>query len=148
MFKSHTLQNVDNLRPLIDEYILDLGMQDMTTTDYIITNMSATLQMGNGRLMSDDPENPTSMIWATVGKSVLIDKTLLMTSIVYIKKNKRGNSDLVKDLMSSLELVGQFSGCDKIYGGDWKLSESESAAEMWKKSEYNEQESFFVKELN
>lgn len=148
MFKSHTVQNVEILRPLIDEYIVDMDFQDRTDTDYILTNILASLQNGTGRLMTDNPENPTAIIWATVCQNIVFKTSGLAGNIIYVKKSARGNAELIKDMMESLELAARFSGCDEIYGAKWHPKYGESAEKMWVKSDYVQRESYFVKELN
>jgi len=148
MFKSHTPNTVENLRPLIDEYIKNMGGTEITNVDYIINNMVISLQAGTGRLLSDTLEDPSSMVWASVGKSLVLDKNILACSIVYTKESKRGSVGIVKNLLKSIELAAQFSNCDQIYGASWAAKSAETSKRMWIKSGFVEQETYFVKNLN
>lgn len=135
------------LKPLLEAFIAELGLGARTDADYVLNGMAASINARQASVFVDSVDAPGAFAWCLYNKGMLLNQTLCIVPIIFIRKDLRGNRDKVSHLMESIETAAKFNSCHSIYGGDWKALGVESAGPMWAKSGFFEQESFFVKHL-
>lgn len=142
-------ERLNNLIPLIEEYIVELGLSKRTTVDYIIGKMMEKLITETTVIMVDDNEKPTMFFWGDPVQSRIVDEKLFVVGTIFIIKEKRGQKDRIIELMKAIEDTAKYQSCVRVCGGAWLEKENpfDSARNMWIKNGYTEQELFFTKKI-
>lgn len=146
--KPITINKIHKLDLLLNEYIKEMELTDLTSTSYVITTMIQTLSQGNAIILVDDVDNPKMLIWGIVNSSAFLNKTTFHVAGIYIHKDKRGVKDNVILLMQCVEKAAKLKKCDVVFGASWYTSDvKEKASNMWLKSNYKKMETLYIKEI-
>lgn len=141
--ENHNLYAIGGLMNML---IDDMNIKDRSSTQYIMGNMSKHITIGNGGVFVDNLEDPTCLIWYVINQSALLNQKMFQIPLFFVREDKRGNKDVLKEMLDIVEKGKEANKCDIVTGASWNHGKSaKNSSNMWELQGYQQMEIVYEK---
>jgi len=133
------IKNLSKLDGIIERNIECCNLVKRADVQYIRSMIVVYISNGNGRLWTDDLEDPHSFLFVTTGKKPFLNEMTGFINSLYVDKDYRSN-DKVKEMLDVARMWSKAQGCSRLQVSSWLFGGCEDITSLWESNGFEKQE--------
>jgi hypothetical protein len=135
------------LEKLLETARKEMKVEKRSDVSYILARVEDGYSSRSMAAYVDSLESPSHCLILATWPGIITKGVIATVVLIYSLPEVRGNKEVLKTLMSTIENYARLSGADTILGSAWKYGCESPIDSLWKKYKYVEQETTYVKLL-